>query len=426
MRFSLIITFLSCTILAECVPPPPPVLHTNSGGNNAVVANYLNYNSSLQALDSTITALGGLSPTALDAALELIAPTRNAFTTFSSQNTMFTFSNAFSARLSDQRVLRQKGLENFITADLKGKLPFDELLAMAGDDDQVVPRGTAVRAAKRNNTNAIWLDGFAEFSHQNSQNQSPAFRVFSGGLLLGLDYFCFENGQISGAIGYANNDIEDSQDAGTGSIDFYTASFYGTGYPGDGFIDCGLWITYNHYRNHRHVFYPTYDKTTHSAHTGMQFTPHLDGGYDFLIGNTVLEPFASFDWVVDFQNGYREGGAMPLNMRVPGSISSMLRSEIGLRSYQTHYGDWGICILKEGISYINKALFSTGATTAAIIGASSNFTVENFTTSQKLFSPSAEIFFSSKKGAFVAVTYEGEFGSGYRTNQILLRIGHYF
>jgi uncharacterized protein with beta-barrel porin domain len=380
----------------------------------------------MDGLEPTIMTLGSLPPDQLDDALESTAPTRNAFTTFSSQNTMFTFCNAFSSRLSNQRILRQQGLETLITANLTDDLPFDELLAMSGDDNQVVPRGSTVRAAKRTNTNAIWLDGFAEFSHQNAQNQSPAFSIFSGGLLVGLDYFYFENGQISGAIGYANNDIEDSQDAGTGSIDFYTASFYGTGYPGDGYIDCGFWITYNHYRNHRHVFFPTYDKTTHSSHTGMQFTPHLGGGYDFTIGNAVLEPFTSFDWVVDFQNGYRESGAMPLNMRVPGSISSMLRSEVGLNSYQTRHGDWGLCIVKESLSYVNKVPFSTGKTPAAIIGASGNFTVENFTATQNLISPSAEIFFSSRKGAFISVSYEGEFGSGYRTNQILLRIGHYF
>ena len=414
--------FLGCALTGECFTYLPT---DTLEGNSLVFANYLNSNNTVSSLEPVLEALGALSSDELAAALQSAAPTRNAIETFSSQNTMFTFCNALYSRLSSQRALRQIHLDRPILVNLPSDLPFDELLAMSSDD-QILPAGSSLKAEKQTSCHAIWLDGFGEFSRQNAQNQVPSFHLFSGGALLGVDYFCYANGQIGGAIGYAKNSIHEDQNSGSGSINFYTASIYGIGYIDDGYIQGGLWGSYNKYKNHRHIDFPGFDSTANNKHEGIQLTPYLGGGYDFLIGMAVLEPFVALDWVVDFQNGYRENNASPLNMRVPGSTSSMLRSEIGLNAYETWQGDWGVCVLRETASYLNKAPFSTGTTTAAIIGASGNFTVKTFTTTQNLFSPSVELFFRGKRGAFVSLFYEGEFGGGYMTNQILLRIGQYF
>lgn len=207
---------------------------------------------------------------------------------------------------------------------------------------------------------------------------------------------------------------------------FYTAALYGTGYIEDGYIEGALWGTYNQFQSHRHVLFPGFDSTARASYKGGQFTPHLAGGYDFNFKWGTLEPFAAFDAVVNFQQGYQEHGASPLNMKIPGSTSCMFRSEIGLNGYETWQGNWGVCILRETVSYINRKPFSTGQMTAAIVGAVGTFSVDSFTNAQNLFSPALEIFFREKHGAFFSLLYEGEFGSGYITNEVLARIGKYF
>jgi hypothetical protein len=64
--------------------------------------------------------------------------------------------------------------------------------------------------------------------------------------------------------------------------------------------------------------------------------------------------------------------------------------------------------------------------TAAIVGATGEFGVDIFTQAQNLFTPGVEIFFEEKHQVFFSLVYEGEFGGGYTTNELLLRLGKAF
>jgi hypothetical protein len=64
--------------------------------------------------------------------------------------------------------------------------------------------------------------------------------------------------------------------------------------------------------------------------------------------------------------------------------------------------------------------------TSAIVGAVGTFSNDSFTTAQNLFAPAFEVFFRGKHGTFFSLIYQGEFGSGYITNEALLRLGKYF
>ena len=401
------------------------------GGNAARMANYLNKNAMDAALQPIAIALGGLSTSQYAAALQSITPARNASSVFSAQNTMFTFSDAVSTHLGKLRVDRSLQRHNLSLAS-SDPLSWneDELSASFSDLFKknripVSPSGSTKKIAKGNDRFSFYIDGFSEFFHQDAQDQIPAFHVLSGGALVGFDGF-LQNGQVGTAAGFARNTVSESGNEGKNEIDFYTISFYGTGYIQNGYFESALWGTYNRIENSRYCSFPGFKATAKSRTQGAEITPHLAGGYDFnRSGWLTLEPYASFDFAIDFQKGYKEHGAHPLNMKVRQSTSCMLRSELGLNSYQTLRGDWGLCIFRETLSYINRAPFSTGKMTAAIVGAEGTFSVDSFTTSQNLFAPAFEIFIRKRSGAF-SITYAGEFGSGYITNEILGSIGVLF
>lgn len=406
-------------------------------GNALDMANYLNSLSSLSPFDSIVNTLAGLGCTDLVNALDSISPSRNSFTTFAAQNTMFLFRKLVSYRLSTQRlmhIMETKSSPAFASYTNKSLFNEKELLA---SNEENLPSGSTAKLAKRNEKHVLWATGVGEFSHQNAQEQNPAFRVNTGGELTGYDYYGFENGVIGAALGFARSNIREEQNAGNGSVNYYTASIYGTGYIENAYIETSLWGTYNKYRNKRHVSYlgtsvfsPGLDANAKSSHRGYQIAPHLGLGYDInWIGNKftgVLEPFAVFDWVFTSENGFSENGPSALNMHQRHRTSSMLRSEVGMNGYESWKGNWGVFILRETLSYVNKKPFNTGKIRASIVGAPGSFTVESFTKAQNLFSPALEVFYRATNGGFCSLTYEGEYGSGYSSNEVIGEVGIFF
>ena len=87
-------------------------------------------------------------------------------------------------------------------------------------------------------------------------------------------------------------------------------------------------------------------------------------------------------------------------------------------------------IIDGAVAGLNAGLtkgFGLGTISGVTIpGASRSFTVETFKDDQNLISPSLELFFRGKGGVFFSLNYDGEFGSGYTSNEIMGTIGVFF
>lgn len=113
-------------------------------------------------------------------------------------------------------------------------------------------------------------------------------------------------------------------------------------------------------------------------------------------------------------------------MTYPNRRSWMLRTEAGFNGYVTRSYQGGVFIARGKVSYVYKKPHHVGQVNAAIVGAPGSFTVESFTSAQNLVSPSLELFWQSKWGGYLSVTYDGEYGSGYTSNQFYGTLGIYF
>ncbi len=448
--------------------------------NDLKTARYLNSLSGIPVYETIVNTLSGLKFSTMKKALESISPSRNSFTTFASQNTMFLFSRAVAYRLATQRLMhemKEKGSSAFVSytdsllgntegllAQNKGnpmlkKKSFsssskpslavtEEMLAQnminsmtqkkPAPSPTPSPAGSATTMAVKNDKHAVWFTGIGEFAHQDHQHQNPSFNIVTSGELLGYDYYGFDRGILGGGVGFAQTSLHDAHHTGWGRTSLYTASIFGTGYIGkSGYIETSFWATYNRFHNQRHVAYPGvnailpgFNQKAKSSHNGYQLVPHVSGGYDFTwesgVFTGVLEPFAALDYVFNSEGNFSEHGAPLLNVHQKHRTSSVLRSEIGLNAYESWNKDWGVLILRETVSYINKAFFGTGRIRASFVGEPGAFTVGSFTTNQNLFSPAIELFVRLKNGAFLTATYEGEYGSGYISNEVLGEIGVFF
>ncbi len=392
---------------------------SNFSGNAKRVFDYLSQFADLPVLAAVFTDLAHLTASELATAIDAISPARNAGATFFADNTMYKISDVLSTRLSNHRFLKNLARKN------------PEMAALFPDEGNLLASLGSVEMERKSPRSdqpfAIWLQGFGGTSHQAAADQNPTFYAKEGGAILGLDYVSVNDNMFGGGVGYARNSLTQGHHLGSDAINFYVAMLHGLLEFYQGYCDLALWGTYNQYENKRRIAFTGFQGNATSSHNGWQLTPHLGLGYDATFGSWGgIEPFVSLDWVINWEEKLKEHGAAPLNMEQKGKTSSMLRSEVGVYTYQQFQGDFGRIVLREGASYVNKKPFNVGKITAALVVAGGGFLVDSFEGTQNLFAPSLELFYRSNGDVFTGLTYYGEFGSGYVSNTGQAQVGMNF
>jgi uncharacterized protein with beta-barrel porin domain len=176
----------------------------------------------------------------------------------------------------------------------------------------------------------------------------------------------------------------------------------------------------------RIISFPGFDETAKSSYHAGQLDLHFGTGHDFNIGAGTIEPFGLLDCVFEWDPSYTEKGAAPYNMKISSRTSWMLRFETGLNGYHTTTYDWGIFIAQAKLSYVYKKPHHVGHLNATIVSAPTSFGVEAFTVAQSLISPAIELFWQTNWNGYGSISYNGEFGSGYHSNQFYGKIGYSF
>ena len=385
------------------------------GGNNLRVANYLNAlspDANALGLTDQLNLLNGLSPSEYQKALEAISPARNSSSLFALQNGMFMLSQSLGSHFTQRRLAQNQ------TQNLYAK----ETALLAANRS---PRQT-IYAPPEGIHSQLWAMGFGQFGHQNSQDQTPAFDFNSGGFLVGYDYGNADEGCIGLLAGYAHSSIQQHASMGNGQVSATYLSLYGMRTFSDFFLDAAIWGDSMSIDQKRRISYPGFNQTAKSAYHATQFDLHVGTGYDFNIKTGTIEPFALLDWVFERDPSYSETGAAPYNMAVSSRTSWMLRFETGLNGYKTTTYNWGIFIAQAKLSYVYKQPHDVGRLNAAIVNAPTSFGVEAFTSSQSLVSPALELFWQANWNGYGSISYDGEFGSGYSSNQFYGKIGYSF
>ncbi len=390
-------------------------------GNDLRVANYLNTLSpeadSLRLADQ-FDLLNDLSFTQYQNALKSISPSRNSISTFAAQNVMFMFSESLDSHFTKRRLAHRGSEKSYVKAT-----------ALVASNDFLAanqsPRQT-IYAPPQNTHSQVWAMVFGQFSSQDSQDQTPAFDFNSGGFFVAYDYGNSEQGCIGALAGYAHSSIQQNHSMGNGQLNAGYLSIYGTRFFSNFFIDAAIWGDYMGVDQKRHISFPGFSATANSSHHAEQLDLHLGMGYDFNINTATIEPFGLLDWVFEWDPSYSEKGAAPYNMRFPSRTSWMLRFETGLNGYKTTTHSWGIFIAQAKLSYVYKKPHHVGHLNAAIINAPSLFVVEAFTAEQSLVSPALELFWQTNWNGYGSISYNGEFGSGYTSNQFYGKVGYSF
>ena len=242
--------------------------------------------------------------------------------------------------------------------------------------------------------------------------------------MAGFDYRGEHRDSLGAAIGYAHTHFNENQHAGHGNINYYFGSIYGNIFTGNFYFSPAIWGIFDEIENTRNISFPDFSKKAQANIFAWQLLPHLEIGYDIQKSWGDIIPFSSLDWAITWQRSYKERGATPFNARSNNKCNSMARSETGLKFCERWKKNWGAFLLREKISYVFQKPFGTGTVNTALTGIATSFTVSAVNQNLNLADLGLDfaVIVGQKKPTTINLGYEGELGSKYFSNQLILTI----
>ncbi len=388
-------------------------------GNNLIFANYINENAPQDAFYFVPAIFDGT----LADALESAAPTRNAIALYTADNNLFYLSHSLCNHLRNGYHFRNRGSPQTTLALGPTGLKTDELTASLKNEVKKAP------LAEQNRPYTLWFEGIGALSYQKAQKQTVGFNPTTGAALVGFDAIINPKAWVGGGAAYSYTHIHEKKDAGHSNINQEYLFVYGA-YQGRHFYcDGALWGGLFQIDQVRKIHMTGFDFRSTSHPHGWQLSPHLELGYDYQRNNYVIvNPFVMADWVNAWQESYKEKGSGPFNAGQKRHYSSLLRTEVGLRFYETiSFDSWRLTLEEKG-SYVNKQSFHVGRVKAFLVGSPGTFTVETLTKAQNLGVAEFGMIFEPKdqKYPYGVITYQGEFGDRYQSHVATVELGWNF
>ena len=304
--------------------------------------------------------------------------------------------------------------------------PEQPLSLLVGD----LPQNSCLhQTEKEERTVSFWAAPFGKYVHQKGYQKNPSLINEMGGILFAVDYQK-ANFLFGGALGYAYNYIHFGSQLGHGHIQEEMVSLYAS-FDRDYFrVNAAAWGGLYQLDNTRHALSPFNSK----AHThGWLLSPHIEMAtpISFTDSKTclIVEPFALFDWVNNWQSQFTEKGKSGFNLILQDQYISLLRSEIGFRFYENICFAKSSLLLEQKLSYVNQAPFIPSSVSTAFVASASAFPIAIGSPQiQNLGGAELRGTFLPKDNSYPYVTLDlqGEFGPFFQSYSINLEIGKNF
>ena len=384
-------------------------------GNNLIFANYINEFALQNAFYFIPANLDGT----LNAALQSAAPQRNAISIYTASNNLFNLTTSFSNYIRDQQ---SNGFwpQKQSTTVSKNSLSSEELLA-------------SLSLQKKTTTNApldppftIWFEAIGALAYQKSQRQTARFNPATGGAILAFDYMIMPELRVGGGISYLFTHIHEKEDQGHSDINQEEGFIYSSWDNQRFYVDMLVMGGGVQIDQLRKITMTSFSFRSSSQPNGWQLLPHLEFGYKKNVFNQsetskfCINPFGMVDWANAWQGSYQEKGISPFNAAQKSYYGSLLRTEAGMRFYETFFFDsWNLTV-QEKISYVNTQSFNAGKMSAFLVGSPGSFTVGTLSSAQNLGVAQLAMSFDPLDARYPTSTlfYQGEFGTQYQSHQL--------
>jgi uncharacterized protein with beta-barrel porin domain len=394
-------------------------------GNSLIFANYINENAPQNAFYFVPAFFDGT----LQSALESAAPTRNGISLYTASSNLFYLTGNLETHLRNQRVT-QHGESARTSAVAAASKNNDRLLASLSLQENCINEPSS----ENGSCYSLWFQAIGALAFQKSQSETPAFHPSTGGAILAFDGKTSQNTLVGGGASYLFTHVHEHHGAGHSNINqedlFIYASWDTQRFYVDGSLLGGLFQI----DQVRKIHMTGFDFKASSDPNGWQLLPHIELGYNHSWPNCRydfelnLNPFIALDWANAWQAGYKEKGNTPFISEQKHQYSSLLRTEVGFRFYETLFFDcWNLIFQQKG-SYVNTQSFGAGRVNAFLVGSPGSFTVETLSSAQNLGVAQFMMIFAphNPRGPSGTIFYQGEFGTQYQSHQLNLEIAWNF
>lgn len=273
----------------------------------------------------------------------------------------------------------------------------------------------------------VWSAPFGGYLHQSAQDDCPSYTNRTAGLLVAAEGM-LSSLLVGGGIEYGYNYFHVSNQSGHGHIQQETAFVYVSLDRSIGWISGALWGGVFELQNERHTLSTI---TSTASPIGGLLSPHLEGALTVKTNRTFLtwEPFFILDWVNVWQRAYTEKGKAGLNLIFPSIYTCFLRSEAGVRWYETFCYSWGRLLLEEKLSYVNRAPFGFSSVTTSFIASPSSFPIAiggNSTENLGAFQFRSSLIPTKPIYPYGALDFQLELGPHFQSYSFLFELGRVF
>jgi outer membrane lipase/esterase len=186
----------------------------------------------------------------------------------------------------------------------------------------------------------LFINGVGGFGNKDATSREAGYDFHTAGVTAGADYR-FTDALVAGlAVSYLRSDA--SLDLSLGDVDSnsYGLGLYGTYYVGAFYVDLLGGFTRNDYDTTRRIVYgpapgftgASVDRTATGDTHGWQYTFNGGAGYDFHRGPLTVTPYARVEYLHLDIDGFTEGGADGLDLKVQKQTVESLLAILGGRT----------------------------------------------------------------------------------------------
>jgi len=282
----------------------------------------------------------------------------------------------------------------------------------------------------------VWTYGFGQFVDQRAHLSDPGFDVKTGGMVVGIDRSPYHDVVMGIGAGHAASYVESKKRDGQTRIanDFLT--FYGSWSPKNWYLNASALTGFMRFRSKQHINFLSLDnpyavnRLAFSEHNGFELAPHVGVGYEIEYKEARVMPFANLDYSYLHEGGYITHGADGINQKVRNRVSTLLRSEAGVKvsekyHFMTKFAN-GHLIPNITVSVVNKRLLKKAPVRASFIeqgSYSGYYNVNYFTSNRNELTSGLGLIYKLNNGAYLSARFDSEFGVKYQSYEVNVKAG---
>ena len=254
----------------------------------------------------------------------------------------------------------------------------------------------------------LWAEGVGAWGRIDHNGNAAGLNASTGGFVLGADAQVNDTFQIGVAGGFALTNWGVDDRLSSGSNDSIHAAFYGSGAWGGLNLRLGTSYAWHHFDLSRNVTFPGFSDRTSTSYDGWTAQAFGELGYEFHLGDVMLEPFIGASVTRLSTGGFVENGG-PAALTGHGQTHDLATTTLGIRAEAQISQDMPLTV--HGLLGWRHAHGEVNPSAQfAFSGGPSAFTIAGAAIDRDSLVVGAGLDWQIDSNATLGVSYSGQFG----------------